>query len=228
MLCLDDSHAAGSCWFSWHIRPRVSSQFQNFTNVESYGSLAGRTLRVAFLPYADEVKSKDPDCCSEGQSCTGCEWEGNVISVYTKIQLWTGFSIEEVVVSNESRIAHPKSVWTACVNDVGRGKVDLCLSTFWILSDRLELTTFAQPFRTDIIALVVPYGENKETTGGGKTQPLLWILEPADGRVWISLLLIWFVTALTLFVTEGGLEKIASQKRRGPRQDVLLSSRELL
>ena len=92
-----------------HPAAGLVSNFTNFTNVESYGSLAGRTLRVAFLPYADEVKSKDPGCCSEGESCTGCEWEGDVISVYTKIQLWTGFSIEEVVVSNESRIAHPKS-----------------------------------------------------------------------------------------------------------------------
>ena len=119
-----------------HPAAGLVSTFTNFTNVASYGSLAGRTLRVAFLPYLDEVKSKDPDCCSEGESCTGCEWEGDVISVYTEIQLKTGFSIEEVVVSDESKAASPTSIWSACAKDVGLGHVDLCLSTFWILSSQ--------------------------------------------------------------------------------------------
>ena len=202
-------------------RPAASlvHNFTNFTRVASYNSLAGRTLRVAFLPYLDEVwgcepgqscSPEDPTCCSTGESCTGCEWHGHVIDAYSEIQLKTGFSIEEVVVSDESKAASPTSIWSACAKDVGLGHVDLCLSTFWILSSRLELSHFALwNGRTDVIALVVPFNKARETGGRGKT--FFWFLEPLNTSAWVWFIALGLMTAFVLFITEGGLENIFTE-----------------
>ena len=41
--------------------------------------------------------------------------------------------------SNQSRQAFPKSQYTACIQDVVVGKVDVCIADFWVTAERLAM-----------------------------------------------------------------------------------------
>ena len=184
---------------------------QNSSAHPGYSSLAGRTLRVAFIQYQDEVKAADPGCCVDGRSCVNCTWIGNVIDVYTEIQAMAGFSIEEVMVSDESTAIYPDYHYDACVRDVALGKVDLCLTTVWPWARRLAMSQFALPFGEDTIGLVMPFSVEEVTTT--QDQKVTWLFNPVHLSVWLTFLGVTLMTGLTLFVTEGGCESESSQHR---------------
>ena len=173
-----------------------------------FSSLAGRTLRVAFIPYSYEVYADTACGCSAGESCVGCKWSGNVIDVYTEIQRRANFSIQETLVSPEAQARFPGYTYSACIDDVATGRLDLCLSTFWTWDHRLRVAQFALPFGTDSIGLVVPLSDAETKSG---IRAWMWLFDPVDLSVWMTFLGAILMTGLTLFVTEGGCESESSQ-----------------
>ena len=174
-----------------------------------FSSLAGRTLRVAFIPYSYAVKVDSACGCSEFESCVGCEWSGVVIEVYTEIQQRANFSIQETLVSPEALARFDNYSYDACVDDVATGRLDLCLSTFWPWDHRLRVAQFA-PFGADSIGLVVPLVAEK--SNGLGSEAWTWLFDPVDASVWFTFLGVTVMTAVTLFLTEGGCERTGSHQ----------------
>ena len=90
--------------------------------------------------------------------------EGIYIAFYEELADRAGFTIEWSTTSGGSLDAHD-SDWTACVDDVHKGLLDLCIGNFWMLPERIAISSFTTPNTVDHFRLFVP-------------RPKPWELEP--------------------------------------------------
>mmetsp|Transcript_383 Transcript_383/g.621 ORF Transcript_383/g.621 Transcript_383/m.621 type:complete len:507 (-) Transcript_383:907-2427(-) len=99
--------------------------------------------------------------------------------------------------SNVSSVLHPKSSFTAAVQDIQDGLVDMSVGPFWITSERLLMAAFSVPVVNDKVYLVVPTPGSEETI----PQQISKIFHPFSVGVWglvggiiilSSLLSVWF------------------------------------
>ena len=67
------------------------------------------------------------------------------VQYYENIALRAGFTIEWREVSNGSLTLHAPDTTKACVDDVGRGLLDLCIGVVWMKADRMSLSSFTAP-----------------------------------------------------------------------------------
>jgi len=65
--------------------------------------------------------------------------------------------------SRVSGIVHPGSSYTAAVQDVQDGLVDMAIGPFWVTSQRLQMSAFTLPFTYDKTYLVIPKPGSKDT-----------------------------------------------------------------
>lgn len=84
-----------------------------------------------------------------------------------------------------------KSSYTACIDDVENGRVDMCAADFWITSDRLARVPFTMPMTMQKIQLFIPQGvvvdpPLKEMLGA--------VFRPFEPSVWV------FIFALAILV----------------------------
>ena len=174
-------------------------------NYSRPNSLVGEHLRVAFIRFGDELSvSVGDECgCAEFASCVGCAWGGVVYKLFQGVQLHTGFTYEEVLVSDASKQKY-SSTHTACANDVGLGLVDLCVSSFWETTERLELTTFTTSFYNDLIQLFV---REQSARDSWDWDVLLFFARPFEGTVWVCVLALSFSSACAFLVAEHGNER---------------------
>jgi hypothetical protein len=82
-------------------------------------------------------------------------------------------TIREEFASAQSTQAVPGSSFTACVYDVMVGKVDLCLSDFWVTAERMGLAAFVSPFEQDLFYVLVPDDTLPETFTDMLAKPFL-------------------------------------------------------
>jgi len=62
-----------------------------------------------------------------------------------------------------SGIVHPASSFTAAVQDIEDGLVDMAVGPFWVTSQRLQMASFSLPFSYDKTYLVIPKPGTKDT-----------------------------------------------------------------
>ena len=86
-------------------------------------------------------------------------FEGVFINYADSIKENSGGDIADIKYTHRSRISgelHPTSSYTAAVQDVKDGIVDMSVGNFWITAERLKMTTFTVPLFNDRTVLVVP------------------------------------------------------------------------
>ena len=187
-------------------------------NYSRPNSLVGEHLRVAFIQFGDElsVPVGDECGCDEFASCVGCAWGGVVYKLFQGVQLHTGFTYEEVLVSDASKQIY-NSTHTACANDVGLGLVDLCVSSFWETTERLELTTFTTSFYNDLIQLFV---REQSARDSWDWEVLLFFARPFEGTVWVCVLALSFLSAIALLAAEHGDERWTVPEENEPKPEI--------
>jgi len=189
-------------------------------------TLRGKTLVAgiprSFLPENYEVDENGKPI-NEGSpiSTTGAQVAGVWIDVYKAMQEIGGFNLVFVPVSNASLVDH-SSAWTACVQDVSNGIVDLCVGNFWVTPERLGLgANFITPATTDTFKLLV-----KSRNSMPSLAERLWTpFAPFSGSLWCSIGFMWlFVGGMyTIFGTKAEfmrdeavkeVEKLVERRRR--------------
>jgi hypothetical protein len=201
-----------------HVFPQLYYSYQTCgsdprTTSDLGAALDGRFLKAGMpslyypmLYKVDEQASADRSGLYEDESV---EWKG-VVPEYVDdlVLLSKRFSTQGIAglqyttVSNASRAwvyerDNTKSSYTACVDDVENGRVDICPADFWITSDRLARVPFAGPMRNQKIQLFIPQGviidpPLKEMLGAvfRPFEPSVWVLIGALA-VGVGLLDMW-------------------------------------
>ncbi len=127
---------------------------------QALGALKGKTIRAAIpkFGYPDHFRI-DP---VTGETTISGRELGNMtdglngvwISYWTEIARLGEFQIEWRETSEGSFTKHA-SAWTACVQDVQAGLLDVCVGNFWSTEERLKKTTFLTPTDIEMFYLLV-------------------------------------------------------------------------
>eukprot|EP00931_Biecheleriopsis_adriatica_P089522 TRINITY_DN63638_c0_g1_i1.p1 TRINITY_DN63638_c0_g1~~TRINITY_DN63638_c0_g1_i1.p1 ORF type:complete len:625 (-),score=56.07 TRINITY_DN63638_c0_g1_i1:77-1951(-) len=139
-------------------------------------NLEGKTLRVG-VPGMDA-----PWLFRDGEG----KLTGYTPEFISDMALEVGFDIEYRAISNKSMLLHPESSYTACVRDVGLGRLDFCVGVFWQTPERFALSRLSTPWDVDRFVLVV-FEDSKPTD---ILSTLSWVFLPLSPLLWL-LILIW-------------------------------------
>ena len=126
--------------------------------------------------------------------------------------------------SKVSGIVHPASSFTAAVQDVQDGLVDMAIGPFWVTSQRLQMSAFALPFTYDKTYLVIPKPGSKDTLMDQVSK----VLAPFSLGLWgLVLGVIAFASFLSVwFIKSGkGGRRTGSRKKKTPIKASLKYSR---
>jgi ABC-type amino acid transport substrate-binding protein len=145
-------------------------------------SIEGQTLRIHALNEPPNVYSDRGEDHPVGR---GLVWD-----LYTEMFKSAGAFTERYDLQ-----PYNGSAWSACIDDVAMGYLDVCLGTFWETAERRELVTFITPFAPDNFFLVVKNGEiNAKVNYWG-------VFDPFAPRLWACIVaLIVFISVLIFFL----------------------------
>ena len=96
---------------------------------------------------------------------------------YEELANRAGFTWEWVYTSSGS-LHDQSSTWTACVQDVKQGLIDLCIGNFWTVEERLAMSSFVSPTFIDNFFLFVKRPAASQEIDG------FAFLKPFSGRLW--------------------------------------------
>jgi len=88
-------------------------------------------------------------------------------------------------------------MFSACINDVGVGRLDICLGDFWVTAERFKMVNFLPPVRSDSLFLVKNSKES-ETFGAILEKPFL----PFEWSLWGFIVLTLVVMGLLIACAE--------------------------
>jgi len=94
--------------------------------------------------------------------------------------------------SKSSSLVHPTSSFTAAVQDVSDGLVDMSVGPFWITGERLKLTAFTIPILYDKTFLVIP----RPGSSNKLRDQVIKVAAPFEPALWVLLLFVILVAAL--------------------------------
>ena len=109
--------------------------------------------------------------------------------------------------SKVGSIIHPYSSFTAAVQDIKDGLVDMGIGPFWITSDRLKMTSFTMPLVYDKTYLVIPKPSIEDVPLGRQIGK---VLDPFESNLWGLIILVIIICAL-LSVWFSDRSQLASQ-----------------
>mmetsp|Transcript_5441 Transcript_5441/g.13625 ORF Transcript_5441/g.13625 Transcript_5441/m.13625 type:complete len:357 (+) Transcript_5441:326-1396(+) len=102
------------------------------------------------------------------------------------------FNVTYTFGSKASRLLHPTSPWTAVIQDVKDGLIDMGLGPFWITGERLKMVSFTVPMAYDRQVLVIPNPATKDTLISQTSK----VLAPFAVGVWVLIVAVITLTAL--------------------------------
>jgi len=94
-------------------------------------------------------------------------------------------------VSKASNVEHPSSSYTAAVQDVANGLVDMAVAPFWITDQRLAMTSYTVPLVYDKTVLVIPMPGSKKSLQFETAK----VLQPFTPWLWVLVILVIATTA---------------------------------
>ncbi|KAL7531863.1 hypothetical protein ACHAXR_004282, partial [Thalassiosira sp. AJA248-18] len=189
-------------------------QFYSYTTCESsqegmdsfffpQNPLGGANLMTGIPAYYEPYHYKrNPDSdLGEILISTGSEyydntipWEGATLDYFRSLMSIADgdFGVTYTHGSRAAKKIHPKSSFTAVVQDVKDGLVDLGIGPFWVTGERLQMTTFTVPVDYDRTLLVI---ERPGETISLRSQ-VEKVIAPFSPGVWGLLIVIIAFTAL--------------------------------
>mmetsp|Transcript_36129 Transcript_36129/g.67048 ORF Transcript_36129/g.67048 Transcript_36129/m.67048 type:complete len:698 (-) Transcript_36129:205-2298(-) len=127
-------------------------------------------------------------------------YEGVYPSFAEKIMKFSQGDIKNITYTHRSKVSsdlHPTSSFTAAVQDIQDGLVDMSVGPFWITGERLLMSAFTVPIVYDKVFLVIP----KPGADEGFMKQVSKVLQPFTYKLWglvisiiavSGLLSVWF------------------------------------
>lgn len=120
------------------------------------------------------------------------------------------FNVEWTFGSKASKLVHPSSSYTAIVQDVKDGIIDLAVGPIWITGERLSLSTYTVPlFYSPTVLITAKPGIDNSL--GAQTSK---VLAPFEAGVWLLIVLIITLTALLSMWFSGEVSERFKNVRR--------------
>lgn len=141
-------------------------------------------------------------------------FEGVYLDYVKSLQGVSDGDIQNITLTHRSRggsLVHPYSSYTAAVQDVADGLVDMAVGPFWITGARLKLTSFTIPFVTDKNYLVIPKPGTKEEL----SDQVKRVLAPFSTQLWVLVvLIIIFASLLGVWFSDLGERNVNASNGR--------------
>jgi len=170
------------------------------TNVQKE-TLGGATILVTtpqhyFYPYNYKRNELGEVLSEPGEEYwnNSIPFEGAMVEYLDQLQTLAkgDFNVEWTFGSKSSMLIHPNSPYTASVQDVQDGLVDMALGPIWVTGERLRMSTYTVPLYYSPQLLMVP--------APGKAN-VLWtqtskVLAPFEMGAWVMIVLVIALTAI--------------------------------
>ena len=175
--------------------------FDDWTRVEQKHTLGGVTILATvpgayFPPYTYKRDFNGEILTDAGDEYydDSVPFEGVLIDYLSRLQKLSGgdFNITYVHGSRASKLVHPTSAYTAAVQDIEDGLIDLSVGPFWITGERLQMTPFTVPLFQSRTVLVIPKPGADNSLGAQISK----VLEPFTLGAWALILGIIIVASL--------------------------------
>lgn len=157
----------------------------DFFNLEVLvGTLRGKVLKAG-VPASDgtSLVNNGPGMIPTGWSA---DFQKHILDE-------AGAETKITEISEESQRAFPLSTYSACVRDVGMGKLDFCFGSYWETPERLGMTEFTPIYQTDLYYLIVE-GQDGASSSGTLTK----VFKPFSFGLWVLFAMIF--TAVGFFM----------------------------
>ena len=175
-------------------------------------ALSSRTLRVAYAGHYPPFVIIEED--------------GSVDGVWTRFsqRIFDEYSVDVTyrAVSADSLAAFPLSLYSACVHDIGLGRLDMCIGPTWPLSFRRAMpnVAFTAPLFDDELSVVAKRGRQSDSALDILRAPF----RPFSSALWLMIVGAVLVSALLYLVIEnevtfGRKNKGASDGAGSPTED---------
>ena len=122
-------------------------------------------------------------------------FEGVYIHYLKQIMKFSDGDIKSLNFTHRSKVSdieHPTSTYTATIQDIADGVIDMAVGSFWVTPQRLRMASFSLPFASDKYSLVIP----KPSNDSSLAEEARKVLAPFSFGLWGLLLGVIAVTAL--------------------------------
>lgn len=125
---------------------------------------------------------------------TSVPYEGVMVDYLRELQDLSGgdFEVEWTHGSRASKRVHPSSAYTASVQDIADGTVDLAVGPIWITAERLQLAQYTMIVDYSRTVLIIP----RPGVNTSLSQQVSKVLEPFAPSVWLLMVLVILITAI--------------------------------
>jgi len=145
-------------------------------------------------------------------------YEGVYINYAKNVQKLSGGDIQNMTFTHKSQVSsivHPKSSFTASIQDIEDGFIDMAIGPFWITGERLAMSAFTIPIVSDKTFLVIP----RPKTDDKLSDQIQKVLAPLTPELWFLLAGIIFCTALlSVWFTDRFAEATNQNQNQDDRQ----------
>lgn len=151
--------------------------------------LQGTTLRVGIpsIYFPDHFKLGDdgnPISFDRDINAGVGDFQGIYIQLLDDIAADANFTVKYESVSAAALEEHG-SAWTACVQDVGRGLLDLCIGNYWETVPRRSLSQFSTFLFSENFYLIVPLPREINSIGAQMGK----LFQPFTSTLWLTIIL---------------------------------------
>lgn len=129
------------------------------------------------------------------------EFQGMYIELLNDVAARANFTIQYESVAAGTVKEYNGNTWSACVQDVGRGLLDLCVGNFWETTPRRQIAQFSTPIFNDFFYMVVPLPQMDSGVGAQMGK----LFQPFTLTLWITVLLATIAVGFTYTVIDGKL-----------------------
>lgn len=167
-------------------------------DVSTINQLKGRTLRVGIpaILFPDHYKDDENGKAirwDRNVSVGVGDWKGLYVDYINGIASLGLFNVEYMAVSEGAIAQQSPSQWDACVLDVGRGLLDMCVGNFWETSKRRQVAQTSTSLFNDLHYMVtlLPKNDNRLPAQMQK------LFEPFTVGLWTLIILVTLSVGIT-------------------------------
>ena len=154
-------------------------------------TLKGKTLRVGvpalFFPdhYKLDANGKPKGNFERDINSGVGDFHGIFIDLLNDIASRANFMVQYESVSIGSIKKYKGDLWTACVQDVARGLLDMCIGNFWENSPRRQIAQFSTSILNDRFYMIVPLPREDDSFGAQMSK----LFQPFSPTLWLTIIL---------------------------------------
>ena len=206
-------------YYSYSVCNASADSFLSYQTTESVQDV---TLRATLPTMRDlvhfKLKENGEMAESKGPEYYNDEvpWQGYVVDYFSAVVGLSNMAGVEYTFRSLGADEANDDPYSGVVLDVHAGLTEVALSTFWITSERLQLTPYTTPVTVDQILLWV---EQPDVSGGSVSDNISKIFAPFESSLWITL---GALTTIVAFVniwlsTTRGVHSYSSRRMSGQK-----------